>query len=172
MEQACSRSWIGDPFDERGEKEMTVKREEGRHRAKPFGPRVSEIRHRANFPKAERWLSPRRVHGQSWSKFNFSTANRVPPASWELLPRVSTTTLLLSLSRDSPSVIPISSFSSSVEKAPEHRVPSFPALCSLLDQVLKHFHLSISGNARRLHNAKLAASDFPSNRTRWSIERG
>lgn len=113
MERARSRCGSVVPLTEKGrERDDSGARRGKKHRAKPFGPRVSEIRHCANFPKAARWLSPRRIHGQSRSMFNFSTANRVPPASWELLPRVSTTTLLLSLSlsRDFPSVISISSF--------------------------------------------------------------
>lgn len=140
MKDACSR-WIGDPFDERGEEEVTAEWQEGRHRAKPFrASRVSEIRHRANFPKAERWLSPRRVHGQSRSKYNFSAANRVPPASWELPPRASTTTLLRSLFRDSPSALFLSPpFLLPLKKRQNTVSHRLLLYCTLPDWVLKHF---------------------------------
>jgi len=53
VKQTCSR-WINDSFNERGGKEVTVERKEESQRTKTLRVRVSEIRHRANFPKAER----------------------------------------------------------------------------------------------------------------------
>lgn len=153
-----------DFFGEKEKKEVTAKKRRGKPSGETLRARVSEIRHRANFPKVERWLRLRRAHGQSASWLNFSTANRVPPASWELPPRASTTTTRFFIC--SPLLV-FSRWRSAKTSCP------VALLCfALLDSALKHFHLSITRIARRLRNGKAAASDFRSNRSWWSIECG